>query len=269
MRINIICLQQSPPSKQLFLDAADKEKVNIRYINPLASPPSNYKDEIVLFRASGSNNHEKISQAISFFDSIPSEKKIDSAKGLYLCSDKIAQTGHALYNDILMPKTIIVRKDKIEKHYDFPCVIKKKCDFGGEGVFKANSFSELQKIIAEKFSSDEEFILQEFLENHPAQDLRVYVVGGECARGIARKAAKNEFRCNTKQGSVNKPIVPSNDLAGLAIRISKIFKMDLSAIDFIAKNNQYYFLEINDTFGLNGNKDLALDIMRYIKKRFS
>lgn len=254
-------------SNPTILEIAAKELgISFVYINPF-DIDRDIHGQPVVFRASDTDDLDSINKAIDIYKDLDAIK-FDSYSGLALCSDKISQMELAQKHRILMPKTVITERKSAQsvlKGFDFPVVIKKRCGYGGKGVYKADDQSQFVHIL-KNFEEDEKFIIQNYINQEKKTDIRVYAIGGECRFGIRRYAKEGEFRANTSQGADFEPISPDHDLAELGIKISKIYGMDFAAIDFIPVNDKYYFLEINDTFGLNKNIDLARQILVFLSK---
>lgn len=257
-------------SPTTFQKAAADLKLEFSYQSPFVLGKRDFSRDIVIYRCGDTNDLSLIKKAIDIYKDIDAATKADSSEGLLLCSDKIAQTLHAQKNCILMPKTILLDKNSVllQKEISFPIILKKSCDFGGQGVFKAESETDLKEILSSNFMDDEKIIIQEFIGTKPVQDLRTYVIGDTCTKGIVRTAKEGEFRANTKQGSTFEQFALSEKLSLLSLEIAKIFKMEMVAIDFIDKDGHYYFLEINDTFGLNKDISLGKDIISYLLSKY-
>lgn len=94
------------------------------------------------------------------------------------------------------------------------------------------------------------FYIQEYIP-HFNEDIRAFVVGGEVAAAMRRRAAG--WKTNFSKGASVEPIQLDADLNRLALRAAEIVGLDYAGVDILpAENGTHYVLEINSIPGWRG-----------------
>jgi ribosomal protein S6--L-glutamate ligase len=155
----------------------------------------------------------------------------------------------------------------------YPAVIKIISGYGGKGVMKADSRSDIGPITDTLTLFEQDICLQEFIEN-PGEDIRIVVVGDE-TYSYKRVGGDEEFRSNISAGGKREKIDPPEEMREAAVNASALCGLDIAGIDIIEDENEeggFYIGEINASPGVEGTEevmeeDLAEKFMKYIKRK--
>lgn len=104
--------------------------------------------------------------------------------------------------------------------------------------------------------NDEHSFVQEFLEDTDGRpfDVRVYVVDGEIVGAMRRRAPEGDWRTNVAVGGEVEGV--TNELSERPRRLAKeatsVLGLDLSGVDLMPIDGEWYILEVNATAGFKG-----------------
>ncbi len=152
-----------------------------------------------------------------------------------------------------------------------PVVVKILEGTQGIGVVLAES-ENMAKSIIEAFSSlKAQILVQEFVAEAGASDLRCFVIGGRVAAAILRQGKEGEFRSNIHRGgtAVKARITPQE--RSTAVRAARIMGLNVAGVDMLRSQHGPLVMEVNSSPGLEGveqttGKDLAGMIIAFIEK---
>ncbi|WP_414837546.1 ATP-grasp domain-containing protein [Candidatus Nanosalina sp. VS9-1] len=155
----------------------------------------------------------------------------------------------------------------------YPAVIKIISGYGGKGVMKADSRSDIGPITDTLTLFEQDICLQEFIDN-PGEDIRVLVVGDE-TYAYKRVGGEEEFRSNISAGGAREKIEPSEEMIEASIGAAELCGLDIAGIDIIEDESEeggFYIGEINASPGVEGtgeviDADLADEFMAFIKRK--
>lgn len=199
-------------------------------------------------------------------------KVFNSATSIQICEDK-GLTHLALEKyDIKMPKTRFanfsyqnefVDSQKLFEGFKFPLIVKERIGSLGEQVYLLNNENEFENI---KHKLSPNILIQEYLNFHYHEDIRVYVVKHEVVGCTKRIGKDNDFRANSYQGGTMQEYKMDSKFVELASKISKILNLDYVGLDFILDNNDYpIFIEANSNAQfLAFYKQFKINIASYI-----
>ncbi|MBU2036944.1 D-alanine--D-alanine ligase [Patescibacteria group bacterium] len=171
---------------------------------------------------------------------------------------KILQT-----EKILMPRAIAVGKDYRKKDLNktkLPVVVKPICQGSSFGIFIVRSRKELNGAIKKAFKFGTELMIEEFVEG---REITATALGNEKPQALPlieikpKTAEFFDFQSKYEPGA-SEEICPApisraltKKIQAAAIKIHKILGCrGVTRSDFIVKNNQPYFLEINTIPGM-------------------
>ena len=196
-------------------------------------------------------------------------KVVNSVLCNEICNDKWYNQITFQQNDILTPKTVLVRHKEggafaAEKlGVKYPIILKTSIGSQGVGVMFVESEKALHGIVQLLYREDEyiDILLQEQIKTD--YDVRVIVVGGEIMGAIKRPIIEGDFRSNVSQGS-EPEVHELTDLEMIeSIKAAEAVDGDIVGVDFIpAKNREKgkpYFIEVNSTPGLMGIESAFAD----------
>jgi len=155
----------------------------------------------------------------------------------------------------------------------YPTVIKLISGYGGKGVMKADSESDLSPIIDTLTLFEQDICLQEFIEN-PGEDIRIMVIGDK-TYSYKRVSESDEFRSNVSAGGSMEAYEPSEEMKEAALRAARLCGFDFCGVDIIEDESEeggFYMGEINASPGPAGVEEvcgisLPESIMEYAKQR--
>lgn len=149
----------------------------------------------------------------------------------------------------------------------YPAVIKIISGYGGKGVMKASTESDIGPITDTLALFEQEICLQEYIEN-PGEDIRVIVIGDETYS--YKRVGDEEFRSNISTGGNREKVEPSEEMIEASIKASRLCGLDISGIDILeSEDGGFYIGEVNASPGVEGveevlDVDMADRIMEFI-----
>lgn len=185
------------------------------------------------------------------------------------------------YN-IKMAKSFVLREnDSIEKKLNpflnevgFPVFIKPNEGGSSFGTYKVKGEGEVSDAIKSAFEHSDEVIIEEFIEGREITCGVVKVDGKITAFTPCEVVSKNEFfDFEAKYNSeLNEEIIPArfdkkilDECQNLSIKIYDILNCKgIVRVDFIEKNDELYFLEVNTIPGMT-SESLVPKMIRYDK----
>jgi len=165
--------------------------------------------------------------------------------------------------NILMPQSSILRKDYKKKDLDkikLPTIIKPICQGSSFGIFIVRDKKDLAMAVKKAFNFGSKLMAEEFIDG---REITAAVLGNEEPIALPlieikpKTAAFFDYRAKYEPGASEEicPAPIDSDLTEMiqaaAIKIHKILDCrSVTRSDFIIKNNQPYFLEINTIPGM-------------------
>lgn len=271
IKIGLISADSFAVAKSIpfFIDLAKKEfGIDAIVINP----DENKKDisvDVLYPRILPVADQKLLLQRVKYYAKLVKKSKLPHTVNPTILKkefDKFEQIKMVERLGFAVPKSYLAKNYKQALKYckklEFPVVVKDVIGYGGEGVYLANDQDELKNIIR----SRKKYLIQEFIKLLKIEDYRVYIVDGKAIGGIRREnSKKGEFRSNTTQGASASFFVPDASLGGLAEKIAKGLGNEIASIDFVKKNDDYIFIEINNSFDIQtANEPKKIIIARAI-----
>lgn len=208
----------------------------------------------------------KVSQLIEKQYMIPF---INRTIPVQISDDKYLQTILVKNTNVPIIETALINLDNYKfvlKNFTFPVIIKKNFGYGGESVKLGKTFQEIKTILEKAHQQKELMIVQEYVNLPEKKDFRVRVFGNKISGGLIRQAKSGDFRSNVAQGGSCEYYNPPKELIQKARTITKIFNLDIAAVDFFHHNHQYIFLEINPSLQI-GIESVAIDFLELIQNK--
>jgi gamma-F420-2:alpha-L-glutamate ligase len=177
-----------------------------------------------------------------------------------------------------VPKTMLakfpVNIQLIEKHLDFPVVVKILSGSQGKGVYLSQnkkSCLDLMQLM-ETSNPNVNIILQEFIKDSYGRDLRVFTVGGRAVACMERTAADEGFKANFSSGGQVKDYPLTPEIEWLATEVSRILGLDIAGVDLLFHGDHFKICEVNSSPGFEGiesccDVDIPREIYHYLKIR--
>jgi ribosomal protein S6--L-glutamate ligase len=132
----------------------------------------------------------------------------------------------------------------------YPIIIKIPVGSLGCGVFYADNPESLFPICDYLTARDTRpLIIEEFVKEAQRTDIRIFVIGGKIAGAMKRSAPENDVRTNASSGGTASVIELTEDEKKLALKTTKLFKLEIAGVDIIRSNRGPLILEINSNPG--------------------
>jgi RimK family alpha-L-glutamate ligase len=205
---------------------------------------------------------------------------INTSESIELVKDKLRTSQILSKERIAIPHTMMVRfpvdDGLVEKHIGYPCVVKVVTGSYGEGVYlceKKRDYRKLMEFI-DSLGNKKTMIVQEYLGDHPGEDLRVLVIGGEVIGAMKRTAPEGDFRANITNGGTGSKYELTDEIVEIARNTALSLGLDIAGIDLLFDKRGFRVCEANSNPGFNGfdtycNFDVGSIIVDYIETRLT
>jgi ribosomal protein S6--L-glutamate ligase len=155
-----------------------------------------------------------------------------------------------------------------------PLIVKLLEGTQGIGVVLAETNKAAQSVIEAFRGLKANILVQEFIKEAEASDIRCFVIGEKVVASMMRKGAKGEFRSNIHRGGKGILIKITPEERSTAVRAAKIMGLNLAGVDMLRSNHGPVVMEVNSSPGLEGiekatGNDVAGMVIEYIEKNAS
>ena len=131
-----------------------------------------------------------------------------------------------------------------------------------------------------EFTTDEvtsqirNIIVQEFIKEAKAEDIRAFVVDGKVVGAMKRVGQPGEFRSNLHKGGQAEAVKLTRKEQSRAIRAAKSLNLAIAGVDLLRSARGPLVIEVNSSPGLEGiematGKNIAGEIIQYIERGIS
>jgi ribosomal protein S6--L-glutamate ligase len=175
-----------------------------------------------------------------------------------------------------MPKTAFTNFSKEEKFLlnqlgGSPLVIKLLEGTQGLGVVLAETKKAAQSVIEAFHGLKARIIVQEFIKEAKAADIRAFIVDGEVVGAMKRQGKEGEFRSNLHRGGTASIIKLSRVEKTAALKAAKSLGLAIAGVDMLQSSRGPLILEVNSSPGLEGIEiatgiNIAAKIIKYIER---
>ncbi|AYF97857.1 RimK family alpha-L-glutamate ligase [Protaetiibacter intestinalis] len=198
----------------------------------------------------------------------------NTANGISNARDKLRATQILSRHNIGMPATTFVRnradvRPAIERVGGAPVVIKLLEGTQGIGVILAPGVKVAEAIIETLQSTNQNVLIQHFVQESKGRDIRALVVGDRVVAAMRRTAQGDEFRSNVHRGGTVEKVDLSPEYAQVAVRSAQIMGLRVAGVDMLEGADGPLVMEVNSSPGLQGIEeatqlDVAGAIIDYI-----
>lgn len=174
-----------------------------------------------------------------------------------------------------MPKTAFTNYSKEEKSLidhvgGAPVIIKLLEGTQGLGVVLAETHKAAQSVIEAFHGLKARIIVQEFIKEAKASDLRIFVVDGQVVGAMKRTGGEGEFRSNLHRGGSAQIVKLTRKEKSAAIKAASALGLSVAGVDVLQSSRGPLILEVNSSPGLEGiekatDVDIAGEIVKYIE----
>ena len=189
--------------------------------------------------------------------------------------DKLRSLQILSKKDVDLPRTVFASNestasDVIALSGGTPLVLKILEGTQGVGVVLVDSEKAAKSVLDAFYGMNVNILVQEFIEEANASDIRVLVVGGKVVGAMKRQGAEGEFRSNLHQGGSATEYKLSKKERSTAIAAAKAMGLGVCGVDMIPSNRGPLIMEVNSSPGLEGIEtstkvDIAKKIMDHIE----
>lgn len=175
-----------------------------------------------------------------------------------------------------VPKTVFARHPKnedveilLKQIGSLPVIIKLLEGTQGLGVVLTETRKAAKSVI-EAFSGLKTSILvQEFIKEAGASDIRVFIVDGKVVGSMKRTGAEGDFRSNIHRGGTAEIIKLTKKEEKVALKAADSMGLSIAGVDLLQSSRGPLILEVNSSPGLQGIEkatgvDIAGKIVNYI-----
>lgn len=165
-----------------------------------------------------------------------------------------------------LPKTAFTNYSKEEKTLidhvgGSPVIIKLLEGTQGLGVVLAETRKAAQSVIEAFHGLKARIIVQEFIKEAKASDLRVFVIDGKVVGAMKRTGKEGEFRSNLHRGGKAELVKLNRKENSAAIKAAEAMGLAVAGVDMLQSERGPLILEVNSSPGLEGiEKATGVDI---------
>ncbi|WP_106753873.1 30S ribosomal protein S6--L-glutamate ligase [Pannonibacter carbonis] len=152
-----------------------------------------------------------------------------------------------------------------------PAIIKLVEGTQGIGVVLGETMSSAKSVVEAFRGAKVNILVQEFIKEAGASDIRALVVGGKVIASMRRNGGVGEFRSNLHRGGSAEAIKITPEERSTAIRAAKALGLNVAGVDMLRSNHGPVVMEVNSSPGLEGIEkstgvDVAGKIIEFIEK---
>ena len=177
-----------------------------------------------------------------------------------------------------LPRTAFTnfsKEDKqiVQKLGGPPLIIKLLEGTQGLGVVLAETIKAAKSVIEAFHGLKARIIVQEFIKESKAADIRAFIVDGEVVGAMKRQGKEGEFRSNLHRGGTAEVIRLSRDEKAAAIKAAKAMGLHIAGVDMLQSDRGPLILEVNSSPGLEGiekatKNDIAGKIIEFVERNY-
>ncbi|MCB1505071.1 MAG: 30S ribosomal protein S6--L-glutamate ligase [Hyphomicrobiaceae bacterium] len=143
-------------------------------------------------------------------------------------------------------------EDVIREVGGAPVVIKLLEGTQGMGVVLAETDASAKSVIEAFSAANVNILVQEFIRESEASDVRAFVVGGQVVAAMKRTGRSGEFRSNLHRGGRAEAVTITADEADTAIRAATAIGLNACGVDMLRTSRGPMVMEVNSSPGLEG-----------------
>lgn len=175
-----------------------------------------------------------------------------------------------------LPKTAFTNYSRgekriLEKVGKAPLIIKLLEGTQGLGVVLAETQKAVKSVIEAFHGLKARIIVQEFIKEAKAADIRAFVIDGRVVGAMKRQGREGEFRSNLHRGGSASLIKLTRAEKSAAIKAAKALGLNIAGVDMLQSERGPLILEVNSSPGLEGIEkatgiDIADKIISYVER---
>lgn len=175
-----------------------------------------------------------------------------------------------------IPKTVFAREtasfdDVVEIAGGTPLIIKVARGTHGNGVVLAETPKAAKAVMQAFYVEGVNFLVQEFVKESAGEDIRALVVGSRVVASVKRQSLDDDFRSNTHQGGVGKPVKLTEEEEKTAVKAARAMGLSICGVDMMRSSRGPLVLEVNSSASLKTpeqitGRDVATKIIEYVEQ---
>lgn len=151
-----------------------------------------------------------------------------------------------------------------------PLVVKLVEGTQGQGVVLTETRQAAESVIDAFRGLDAYFLVQNFVAEAGASDIRCFVVGNKVVASMRRIARPGDFRANLHRGGTAEAVKITPEERDIALRAARIIGLNVAGVDLLRTPQGPMVLEVNSSPGIEGIEtasgvDVAGSILDFIK----
>jgi ribosomal protein S6--L-glutamate ligase len=208
---------------------------------------------------------QKVFTTLSSLALVRSRDKLRSLQILAKAGVAIPRTAFAKHpNDIT---------NLIKKVGGAPLVIKLLESTQGKGVVLAETQKAAKSVIEAFYGLEANIIVQEFIKEAKATDIRAFVIDGKVVGAMMRTGVEGDFRSNLHKGGSAEPIKLTRKEKSVAVKAAKALNLKIAGVDMLRSDRGPLVIEVNSSPGLEGiekatNIDIAGKIIQFVENNY-
>lgn len=152
-----------------------------------------------------------------------------------------------------------------------PVVIKLLESTQGIGVILAENRKAAEAVIEAFRQLDANILVQEFIAEAQATDIRCLVVGDRVVAAMKRVGEPGEYRSNLHRGGRAEPVQLTKEIERVAIEATRAVGLNIAGVDLLPSKRGPLVMEVNSSPGLEGVEeatgiDVAGEIIDFIEQ---
>ena len=169
-------------------------------------------------------------------------------------------------HEIDIPATTFVRersdiRPALDRVGGAPVVIKTLEGTQGIGVILAPDLRVAEAVIETLQSTNQNVLIQHFVEESKGRDLRALVVGDQIVASMRRVALGDEFRSNVHRGGRTEAVTLDAATRDVALRAAQTLGLTVAGVDMLEDEDGPLVMEVNSTPELQGiEQTTGLDV---------
>ena len=201
---------------------------------------------------------------------------VNESVGISRSRDKLRSLQLLSREGIGLPVTVFAHKTSNAEHIldiigGAPVIIKLLEGTQGIGVVLGETPKAAESIIQAFGGVNTNILVQEFVKEANAEDIRCLVIGDKVVASMMRRGKEGDFRSNLHRGGSAVPIKITPQERSTAIGSAKAMGLSVCGVDMLRSNHGPVVMEVNSSPGLEGIEKatgipVAEMIIEYIEK---
>lgn len=202
-----------------------------------------------------------------------------SSLALVRSRDKLRSLQILAKAGIGIPKTAFARDPSdinslIKSVGGTPLIIKLLEGTQGKGVVLAETRKAAKSVIEAFHGLNANILVQEFIEEAKATDIRAFVIDGKVVAAMKRVGKEGEFRSNLHKGGTGEIVKLSRREQSTAVKAAEALGLKIAGVDILPSSRGPLVIEVNSSPGLEGIEkatgiNVAGKVIEYIEDNIS